>query len=235
METLKLIQNKIDGLQLRERGIMLAAILIAIYFLFDTFVMQPLAINQKNVNTNIVRINSDIVTLSVKIQQAITESPASRRQKELQEIQQLRQEKDDLDRELQNATANLVTPQQMTELLQKILGQTDGLHLIKVTSLGSSPLVEQAKAGVSPGKKTEKDDKDKQAKDENIVNTVYKHGLQIQFEGNFFATLDYLRKLEQLQWKFIWDDIKFEVKEYPQATTTLSLYTISLNKNWIGV
>lgn len=235
METLRLLRNRIDELSLRERGILLGGIILIIYFLFDTFVMQPLAISQKNIQNNIVRINSDVVALNVRMQQTIAASPANQRQKEMQDVQRLRQEKNSLDQELQQATANLVTPQQMTRLLQRVLEQTDGLHLKKVTSLGSSPLVLQDKQGSGPGKKATALDRDNQVSNENFINTVYKHGLQIEFEGNFFATLDYLKKLEQLEWKFIWDDIKFEVTEYPEATTILSLYTISLNRNWIGV
>ena len=236
MEILRQIQNRIDGLSLRERGIILGTILISIYFLFDTFINQPLYISQKNVHTNIVKTNADIVALNVQIQQAVASSPNNQHQLKTQEVQKLRQENEDLDQKLRQVTANLVTPQQMTTLLQQILAQTEGLHLRKVASLGSSPLL---LAENKPAAKTEnkaaaaaKDDK---AGDDSRENIVYKHGLQIVFDGNFFATLEYLKKLEQLKSNFIWDDIKFEVKDYPDATTTLSIYTISLDKNWIGV
>lgn len=236
MEILRQLQNRIDGLSLRERGIILGTILISIYFLFDSFIMRPLDLNQKNVHNNIVRTNTSIVALNVKLQQAVAASPGSQRQLKTQEVQRLRQENDRLDQELRRVTANLVTPQQMTTLLQQILEQTDGLHLRKVTSLGSSPLVLDEKPDTKTDKKATKDKDDKTENDtDNPAHTVYRHGLQIVFDGNFFATLEYLRKLERLKWNFIWDDIKFEVKQYPEATTTLSLYTISLDKNWIGV
>lgn len=234
MEILRQIQNRIDGLNLRERGIILCTVLLLMYFLFDMFIMQPLDIYKKNVHNNIVKTNAEIVALNVKIQQAVATGPESLRQHKIQEVQRLRQKNDDLDQELRQVTANLVTPQQMTTLLQQVLQQIDGLHLRKVVSLGSTPLILRDKSAAKTGKgaatgegeTAEKPDSDK---------TVYRHGLQIVFDGNFFATLEYLKKLEQLKWNFIWDDIKFEVKNYPEATTTLSLYTISLDKNWIGV
>lgn len=235
METLRQLQNRIDSLSLRERSIVLGAILISIYFLFDTFIIQPLDIYQKNVHSNVVKSNAEIVALNVKIQQAVASSPGNQRQLKTQEVQRLRQENDSLDQELRQATASLVTPQQMTRLLQQVLEQTDGLHLRKVTSLGSSPLVVTAEPSARTDKKPAAAAKDDKESNDNPAQMVYKHGLQIVFDGNFFATLEYLKKLEQLKWNFIWDDIKFEVTQYPEATTTLTLYTVSLNKNWIGV
>ena len=40
---------------------------------------------------------------------------------------------------------------------------------------------------------------------------------------------------ESLSWKIFWDDIKFEVDEYPNAIITITVHTISLDKGWIGV
>ena len=59
--------------------------------------------------------------------------------------------------------------------------------------------------------------------------------MKIVFEGDFFQTVDYMRKLEKLEWGFFWDEVSFEMKEYPQASITITLYTISLNPNWIGI
>ena len=234
METLRQIQNRIDSLSLRERGIILGTILISIYFLFDSFIIRPMDLYQKNAHNNIVRTNAEIVVLNSKIHQLVDASTGNQRQRKTQEALKLRQENDNLDQKLQQVTANLVTPQQMTTLLRQVLEQTDGLHLKKVTSLGSSPLVLQKKHVAQTDKKAAKVNDDEKEND-NPANMVYKHGLQIVFDGNFFATLEYLKKLEQLKWNFIWDDIKFEVNDYPEATTTLSLYTISMDKNWIGV
>lgn len=233
MEALRTLQDRIDGLTLRERGIVLAAILLVFYFVFETFVMEPIGVSQKAVHGRIVQTNKEISALNVQMQKLLAAGSGNQQQKDRQKVQGLKRELARINGELQEATASLVTPQQMTKLLQKILAQTNGLRLGKVTSLGSSPLLLQeqpvAKSGSIKGGA-----KSKPASHNNTVGMIYKHGLQIEFNGDFFATLDYLKKLEKLEWNFFWDNIKFQVKDYPDATSILTLYTISLNKNWIG-
>lgn len=233
MEALRFLQNRIDGLTLRERAIVLAAILLAVYFVFETFVMEPIGINQKAVHSRIVQTNKQIAAMNIQMKKLLAASPGSQGQKDRQEIQRLKQEMARIDGELHEATASLVEPQQMAKLLQKVLAQTNGLRLGKVTSLGSSPLLQQQQSADKPAGKNTGKEANKPLRG-STVGMVYKHGLQIEFNGDFLATLDYLKKLEQLEWNFFWDNIKFQVKDYPEATSVLTLYTISLNKNWIG-
>ena len=207
-------KKAIDGLTLRERAIVLAAILLAVYFIFETFVMQPIGVSQKSVNNGILQTNKEVAALNVQMQKLLAASPENQRQKDRLEVQRLKQELAGIDKELQAVTASLVGPQQMAILLQKVLAQTNGLRLGKVTSLGSSPLLLEEHTGAQPGGKNATRAGKKDLSD-STVGTVYKHGLQIEFNGDFFATLDYLRKLEQLEWNFFWDNIKFQVKDYP--------------------
>jgi len=234
MEALKSLQSRIDALSLRERGIILGAILLSVYFLFYTFVMEPIAASQKDIQNHIIQANSEIAALNVQMQKTLATSPENMQQKNEQEVQRLRQERADINQELEEATASLVKPEQMAKLLQMVLANTDGLRLGKVTSLGATRILINDKS-VSTDNKTNSKTEEKGGMDDNSLNAVYKHGLQIQFDGDFFATVEYLKKLEQLDSKYFWDNIKYEVNEYPDATSTLTLYTISLNENWIGV
>lgn len=235
MAALDTLLGRVDDLSLRERGIVLGGIILVIYFLVDTMVFQPLNTNQKQVQNQITRTNAEISALNVRLGQLLTSSSSAQEEQKKARIQQLRNELSRLDLDLQQTTANLVTPQQMTRLLQMVLAQTDGLHLRKVTGLGSSPLVlgNESATGPSPDSPVEAETGASTA--QPAVTSAYKHGLQIEFDGNFFSTLDYLKKLEELEWNFFWDKIEFEVSEYPDATVILTLYTISLDKNWIGV
>lgn len=234
MITLKTLQNRVDSLNLRERAMLLCGVLVIFYFLFDLFVMQPLEISQRRVQNALVQKNAEMIALNVQLQQIATTSGEDQQEQDRHELQRLRQELTALDQALKQATANLVPPQDMPKLLQRVLGQTDGLRLKKVTSLGSSPLV-LGEPAVQDGEPGEAPAQPVAEVETSVVSTAYKHGLQIEFEGDFFNTLDYMRRLEDLEWNFFWDGIAFKVVEYPEATGTLSLFTISLNKDWIGV
>ena len=234
MKALKYLQNKIDNLNLRERAMVLSGILLVMYFTLDLFALQPLQISQKKVQNSLAQKNAELVALNTQLQQILTASKDSPAERDRIEIQQLRQELEALDKSLKEATASLITPQQMAGLLQMVLSQTNGLRLKKVTGLGSTPLQlsgPENEAGKPAKSVAGTDTEDGGAR----ANTVYKHGLQIEFEGSFFATLDYMRRLEELEWDFFWDGISFKVIDYPEASATLSLYTISMDKIWIGV
>ena len=234
MKILKYLQDKIDGLNLRERAMVLCGILLVMYFALDLFALQPLQDSQKKVQNALLQKNAEMAALNARLQQILETGKDSEEERNKLEIQQLRQDLAALDKALNEATASLVTPQQMAKLLQMVLGQTNGLRLKKVTSLGSSPLLLSGTADQA-GQPGATGDETTPEVDGTVANTAYKHGLQIEFEGDFFATLEYMRKLEELEWNFFWDGISFKVIDYPEASATLSLYTISMDKIWIGV
>ncbi len=209
------------------------AIIVVMYFIFNILVFSPLQDNEARIRSSLLQKNAEISAINIQIQQIIEDSSQNQEEQQKQEIQRLRGELAALDLELQNATANLVSPQQMARLLQVLLVQTDGLNLKKVRSLGSSPLLtslQEEKTSTGREQETEV------VQDANVasISAAFRHGLEIEFDGTFFTTLEYLKKLENLEWKFFWDSIEFKVNEYPDSTSTLSIYTISLDKNWIG-
>jgi hypothetical protein len=46
----------------------------------------------------------------------------------------------------------------------------------------------------------------------------------IEFHGNYFDTLTYLRYLETLPWCVIWDDLLYQVVNYPEADVKVRLH-----------
>jgi MSHA biogenesis protein MshJ len=70
---------------------------------------------------------------------------------------------------------------------------------------------------------------------ENVEGQVYAHGLVLEFEGDFFTTLKYLRFLEEITRSFFWDTISFRVAEWPSARVTLQIHTLSTDAGFIGV
>ena len=62
-----------------------------------------------------------------------------------------------------------------------------------------------------------------------------KHGLMIAFEGDYMSTLSFMQEIESLEWGFFWDSLEYEVIDYPTSRVVITLFTLSLDKNWIGV
>lgn len=235
MQALNNLAERIDNLQLRERGLLMFALIVVLYFVWDMFLMQPLDARQKKVQSSIQFKDAEIAGLNARIQDMLRQNNTDPNEQNRKRLAELKQELALLDEALKQTTAQLVPPQQMARLLELVLRETKGLQLKQVQSLGTEPLV-NTQAEEETGDQSEQDVQTASATTgQGAVNAAYRHGLQIEFEGNFFSTLEYLRKLEQLEWKFFWDSIDFKVDEYPGAHTAITVYTISLNRNWIGV
>lgn len=234
MEMLKTLQGKIDDLTLRERAIVLFGVIAVFYFVFDLFLLEPLSIRQQRVLSAIQLNNSELLALSVRMEQIVRRSSIDPNIANKAKLTELKQQLVRLDVELQKTTAQLVPPKEMTKLLQMVLRNTQGLRLHKVNSLGTTPLIanEQAKVANAPESEASIPT---DAQESRAVSTAYKHGLRIEFSGDFPDTLNYLRALEELEWKFFWDKIDFEVNEYPDSVGTISVFTISMDEQWIGV
>jgi len=235
LERLQKAIERIDELTLRERAIVLGAMLTLLFLGWYAYLIEPLKVTEKSLVSELERKRDQLQTLNEQFtlladQQGKDPNAAAR-----ERLKQLRQEEQQLSAELHGATANLVAPELMPEVLRSMLKSADGLTLIGMRGLGSTPLLKAPdektkKAGVqaAPGAEPAA------PRAPGVLDAAYKHGVQMEFSGDFFATLDFLRRLEALEWKFFWESVTFDVKEYPQATATVRVFTLSLDRNWIG-
>jgi MSHA biogenesis protein MshJ len=65
--------------------------------------------------------------------------------------------------------------------------------------------------------------------------TVYQHGMRIEVRGQYLDMVRYLQALERLPVKVLWGRVRLESDDYPASTLSLLIYTLSLDKAWIGV
>lgn len=127
-----------------------------------------------------------------------------------QKINALAQEKEVLEDELQQRVASLVTPVQMSALLEQVLKRTERLRLVSMTSMSSAQLI--------------------RGKDEGY----YIHPVRLTLRGRYFDLVDYLRQLEALPVKYYWRSLDYQVDRYPWAEITLEVYTLGESKDFIG-
>ena len=113
---------------------------------------------------------------------------------------------------------NELPPRQMAQLLEQMLLQQGELQLQRLETLQTKLL------NADPKKP-------------NLVprHAVYQHGFAVEFSGSYLATLRYLEALQAMPWRFYWDAVEFQVKDYPGSRVRLQLHTLSLSEDWIGV
>ena len=219
---------RIDDLSIRERGFLLVGGITVLYFIWNAMLMQPLDLKRRQAQADLLNRGAELQELNTRMLEMQTQARDDPNIALKKELDALRQQLEEVESELGATTAHLIEPGQMAVVLQQVLQQTSGLELKSLSSLGSSPLV-AAKAAGKPaaGKKAV-------SAGSAEVAPVFKHGLRIEFAGDFFETLQYLRDLESLDWKFFWDSIEFKVGDYPRANSAVTVYAISLADKWIG-
>lgn len=139
-----------------------------------------------------------------------------------------------LEDQIGDLAGDLVTPNQMTQILTTVLEQQSGLQLVTFRNEEAQPLrvglANTAQALAQTGAVNLE-----QTLERNISGQVYEHGLIIEFEGDFFSTLRYLRFLEEITGSFFWDEITYRQLEWPNASVTLEIHTLSTDQGFMGV
>ena len=130
--------------------------------------------------------------------------------------------------DIESLAGNLVSPNGMTQMLTEVLDSQEGLTLIKVENVAPEALTNGmtvAPEGVSNGL----------ASVRSIGFQVFRHGLVLEFQGDYFSTLRYLLYLEEMDESFFWDSFEFEQTLWPEARMRLELHTLSSEEGFIGV
>lgn len=231
---------KIDALSLRERGVMLLVISLAIAFLVNSLAIEPQFIQQKALSDKIKREQQQISAIQMEISQRLqlknTDPDAEIKQRLQNSQQQLAQ----IDGRLNEIQKNLVRPERMANLLESMMKRNSKLQLISLKSLPfSNVLDEHADAGELNAKlkmqPSAGNPADKTSAEANQQGVIYKHEVEIVLQGSYPDMQAYLRELENLSERVYWSKAKLTVIDYPKASLTLNLFTLSLEKKWLNL
>jgi MSHA biogenesis protein MshJ len=235
MQQLKNIAEKINNLSLRERGAVFIGVIAVIFWSWDTFLMTPLELEQKNALANINKKNAERMVLVTQVQNSMGQEQVDPDAENLEKLKLLRSRLINVQAELESSTDNLVSPKDMPKILETVLHKTGGLTLINLRSLGVTPLVAKTETDSEETNAKESVEKNGSKLNAENIDNAYKHGLRIEFKGDYLTTLDYLKQLEELEWGFFWDGFDLNVVEYPDANASIEIFTLSLQEEWIGV
>ena len=221
-EKLKLLTQKIDAMTMRERLLILVALIVAIHQAWDSLVWRPMVQQQDVLYAQEEQITRDIQSIQVTLNGLANQAKIDPNKAIKEQIANLDSQIGAVETYIQNETSSLMKPPEMAKLLKSILDNQQGLRLINLEK-------KEAVALLQP----EIDEATK--KPIPVEYQIYRHGFSVQFRGNYLATLSYLKALEEQDDKFFWDSIEYDANEYPAGVVTINLYTLSLSEGWIGV
>lgn len=228
MEHIRKLMARVDALNLRERVLIALTMLCLMLVFWDQLLMQPLNAERARLSKEVDKTRQEIVALHSHVETIVAAHAIDPDGENRLLAARLREEIERNKGELRESTAHLIAPDDMAQVLETVLQKIVGLTFVRFEGLGVESVFDGAlKLVDSSGQTT--------ASMELDLPTAYKHGLRIEFEGGYLDTLRYLRELEALPWAFLWGSVVIKVEEYPNSAASVTVYTLSLDKNWIGV
>ncbi len=228
---------RIDARNMRERVMIFAAAAIVLLSLVNNLLLDPLFSKQNQLSQKLKQDQAQLAALQSAIQQKISSKQTDPDVSNRSRLAQLKLQSAQMNEQLREMQKGLVSPDKMSSLLEDILRRNGRLRLISLKTMSPSSL-----NPVSPPEvknTTEKSDAAPMPKDQTDPNAadgaVYKHGVEIVVEGGYLDILNYMAELETMPWQLYWGKAKLQVGEYPQATLSLTLFTLSLDKKWLNL
>lgn len=227
-----LLKNRFEAFEKRERLLIIGAIVAVVYLLWDFIFFQPMAKDMQLFTARERVARQTIQTSRAEIQVL---SGLVRTDPNIalhQEIADLREKLTILDRELANAAIGLVPAQALPKVMHSVLSNTGKLRMINMTTLPPEQIALPSEPGSLPATADGATNNSvTEAADGSTTNDsgvkLFKHAVILNLEGDFPAVVQYLKDLEESDWRFYWESLRYEVKRYPIAQVRLRVFTLS--------
>jgi MSHA biogenesis protein MshJ len=214
--------ERFEAFSLRERALISIAMVVVMFLLWDALLMSQEGLRQKQMVAEMHSINEKVAAVNGQIRDMTAALRGGEAQQVTARVQEIRTLLASLEQQQADLTVEFIRPSQMAGVLRDMLKAENGLVLTKLESLGASPLFPPSK-----------DAAEKETRSEHPG--IFKHGMRIEFEGDYFKTLHYLKSLEAMPWRLYWDNVEYQVLDYPRARIAITVHTLSLDEGWIGV
>ncbi|WP_372929701.1 MSHA biogenesis protein MshJ [Shewanella putrefaciens] len=207
------VGQQFEVLSRRER-VLIGIVLLALVSIIGFMPLESLWKKQTSISQQLKALEQEnqISVQQIELyQQRLTMDPNQDYQQRLVLLQQQNQ---DIDAQLNEQMVDMVPADYMPELLGNLLGQVQGIKLIKFTSIAPVPLLAVG--------------------DEKKLN-LYSHGIRMSLEGDYFSVMRFVEAVEAMPDKLYWKRLDYKVAEYPKGMIDIEVYTLSLNKDFISV
>jgi MSHA biogenesis protein MshJ len=188
-----------------------------LYFIYFIFVHRSVSAQKTNLIQSIAALQLQQITIQQQIDniKGIIKTPIFLQM--ITEQKRLTLQLDKMQQQLDSLKPALSSAEEMPMVTKKILNQQrNNVILISLEELPIEPW-------------PPKDMVDKS----NLLKTVsgYQHILQMEFQNDYFSTIDYLKHLEEISQHMYWDSMDYKVLQYPKADVVIKFHVLSLQKS----
>jgi len=227
------LADRIEALSLRERAMVCAAAAAVIVFGGHTLLLAPMFATQQTLRTQVAEQRAAASATDAEIVarvgafQVDPDGPARAR------LNGINHELGQLSQELLAIEHGLVPPERIAPLLESILRANGKLKLVSMRTLAPEPLSGPANAGIAPAPQPAPQPASGAAPAAEAAPFLYRHGVEVTVRGNYLDMVDYMSALEAMPTRMFWGRAQLDVEQYPGARLTLTLHTLSLDRQWM--
>lgn len=214
---------RIDAMTLRERAILFISLLAMLFLFADQLLFPAQQRVQQQLEKQIQEQLGQLNTINGQIERIVRENTEDPDALLRARLDTLRKQYADLELSAGDITRGLVSPREMTRLVYAMLRENQSLQLVKAENLKPEAIPLAAATNPAP------------ATGAATGPAIYRHGLRLQVRGRYPDIVRYLHTLENLSWRVMWGEVHLETASYPVTNATLTIYTLSLDQDWIGV
>lgn len=206
------IQERFGLLSKREKLMVFLTLAAVSWAILAKLFLDPTLQQKKLLNTQLLSMQSQASASELAALQLEAIRKKDPNHENRQQLKSIKGQLSILKRQINQGEKKFVSPQAMTTVLRDMLNKHQRLKFVSLETLPKKPLTEA---------------------EQN--HSIFRHGLAVTFSGQYLDVFHYLEALESLPWQFYWDNIDYQVKEYPVAEVTLQLYTLSFQEDWLGI
>ena len=225
-ERLQQLRARIEGMTVRERGLLLLVLVAVLYMLWQAFLLDPLLAERKRLGQQRSTIQQEIAELRQQAAETIERHERDPNAPLRDRLDALTARVDQVERQISSEVSDLIAPTQMSRVLEDLLTRNSDLRLLAIENRRPRPLIPP---------RTDSADAEDAGEGGQAAAGVFRHGLELRFEGSYRETVAYLKAVEALEWGLYWDGLHLELLEYPAVRIGVRVHTLSLEEGWLGV
>jgi MSHA biogenesis protein MshJ len=215
--------GKFEALNERERMMIFAAVLTVFYGVY-TYLIEPVLKEQSKLRAAIAQDTTSANNFDLQLKTLVSKHGEVKLTPEENKINALKAHLVTLEEEVYNVKNMLIKPEKMPDLLSDILSRNKDLTLVSLKTLPIKRLFDKGIKDL--------------AHDHELP--IFKHGVELTVEGRYLDLLSYVASVEKLPWQLSWDNAELVVDKkptspYPLTQLTMSISTLSLEKNWLSI
>jgi MSHA biogenesis protein MshJ len=236
---------KFDALSVRERAMVFGASAALLIFMVFYLFVDPQSARRKALTDTIAQRQQAVAATDAEVAQRMAAHAGDPDQQDRVRLERIRQEVQQRRHALQSTQNGLVAPERIVPMLQQLLKQQANLRLVSLTTLPSGAMgqgghvaakaaapASAAEAAPAPAPAGQAPAEPEPAKSPAVL---YRHGVEIVLRGNYLDMVNYMDAVEAMPAHVFWGKVNMKVEQYPNATLSLTLYTLSLDEKWIAL